>query len=102
MKLASLITGEPHGRLLVVAHDLSVAVDAGHIAPSISHALARWDEVAPQLAALAHEIEAAMQPSVFPFDPAACSTIQELNLNGRMLGQWTQAGDSPSPFYAFW
>lgn len=73
MKLASLNTGDPDGRLLVVSRDLSVAVDAGHIAPSMLRAVERWDEVAPQLQALSDQINAGQHPSVFPFDPAACA-----------------------------
>lgn len=73
MKLASLNTGDPDGRLLVVSRDLSVAVDAGHIVPTMLRAIERWDEVAPQLQALSEQINAGQHPSVFPFDPAACT-----------------------------
>lgn len=73
MKLATLNTGDPDGRLLVVSRDLGVAVDAGQIAPSMLRALERWDEVAPQLQALSDQVNASQHPSVFPFDPAACA-----------------------------
>lgn len=73
MKLASLNTGDPDGRLLVVSRDLSVAVDAGHIVPTMLRAIERWDEVAPQLQALSEQINDGKHPSVFPFDPAACA-----------------------------
>ncbi|CAN7239839.1 hypothetical protein LJR289_000899 [Pseudoduganella sp. LjRoot289] len=102
MKLASLNTGDPDGRLLVVSRDLSVAVDAGFIAPSISRALERWDEVAPRLEVLARAIDAGAHPSVFPFDPTACSTIQDVSLSGRLLTQQVHAAATPPPFYSFW
>lgn len=73
MKLASLHTGDPDGRLLVVARDLSVAVDAGFIVPSMLEAIERWNDVAPKLQALSDHINAGQHPSVFPFDPAACA-----------------------------
>lgn len=73
MKLASLNTGDPDGRLLVVARDLSVAVDAGFIVPSMIGAIERWHEVAPRLQALSDDINGGKHPAVFPFDPAACA-----------------------------
>lgn len=102
MKLASLNTGDPLGRLLVVSRDLSVAVDAGFIAPSITRALEQWEQVAPRLEALARAIDAGVHPSVFPFDPAACTTIQDLSLSGQLLSQRVQAAGSSPPFYSFW
>ena len=44
MKLATLSDGTPDGRLLVVSRDLSRAVDAGPIVPSLLQALCRWQE----------------------------------------------------------
>jgi fumarylacetoacetate (FAA) hydrolase len=73
MKLASLNTGDPDGRLLVVSRDLSVAVDAGSIVPSMLRAIEHWAAVAPRLQALSDQINAGQHPSVFPFDPAACA-----------------------------
>lgn len=58
MKLASLNTGDPDGRLLVVSRNLSVAVDAGFIAPNMLSAVERWAEVAPRLQGLSDEINA--------------------------------------------
>ncbi len=72
MKLASLRTGDPDGRLLVVSRDLTVAVDAGSVAPSMLRAVESWEVVAPQLQAISRQINAGMHPSVFAFDPAAC------------------------------
>ncbi len=56
MKLASLKSGRD-GQLAVVSKDLTRAVRAGGIAPTLQAALDDWQELAPQLAALAVELE---------------------------------------------
>ncbi len=56
MKLASLRRGRD-GRLAVVSRDLTRAVFADDIAPTLQAALDDWAEVAPRLATLADEIE---------------------------------------------
>ncbi|MRW89805.1 fumarylacetoacetate hydrolase [Duganella sp. FT80W] len=72
MKLATLRTGEPDGRLLVVSRDLSMALDVGVIAPNLLRALERWDEVAPLLHALSDKLNAGMHPGAMPFEPREC------------------------------
>ncbi len=44
------------GRLVVVSDDLERCFDAGDIVPTLQAALDRWDDVAPQLAALSEEL----------------------------------------------
>ncbi len=56
MKLASLKSGRD-GQLAVVSRDLTRAVRAGGIAPTLQAALDDWQELGPQLAALAGELE---------------------------------------------
>ena len=72
MKLASLKDGRD-GQLVIVSRDLSKAVDASDIAPTMQAALDEWDVVAPQLAAR-YELLNAGQGESFPFDQAACDS----------------------------
>ena len=57
MKLASLKGGRD-GRLVVVSRDLAWCVGAEGIAPTLQAALDDWDACAPQLAALAEQLQA--------------------------------------------
>ncbi|WP_225204901.1 fumarylacetoacetate hydrolase family protein [Novosphingobium huizhouense] len=56
MKLASLPQGRD-GRLIVVSNDLAWYADADHIVPTMQGLLDAWDRHAPQLEALAIELE---------------------------------------------
>lgn len=69
MKLATLRDGSEEGRLLVVSRDLSRAIDAGTIAPTLLAALRQWDTVETPLRHLADALETGLLPGV-PFDPA--------------------------------
>lgn len=73
MKLASLKAGRD-GRLVVVSKDLTRAVAADGIAPTLQAALDRWAEAEPRLRALAERLEAGTAESAFPFDEAACAS----------------------------
>ena len=57
MKLATLADGTRDGALLVVRRDNRVCTTATHIAPTLQAALDRWDEVEPDLRALASRLE---------------------------------------------
>ena len=72
MKLASLKDGRD-GRLVIVSRDLSQAVEASDIAPTLQAALDEWDIVAPQLEAR-FELLQAGQIESFAFDQAACAS----------------------------
>ena len=61
MKLASL-KGGPDGRLVVVSNDLAWCVDASPVAPSLRAALDDWETCAPQLQALARDLEIGAAP----------------------------------------
>lgn len=71
MKLASLKAGRD-GRLVVVSRDLSRAVEASQIAPTLQAALDDWALAEPKLASLEAALERNATPS-FPFHPQACA-----------------------------
>ena len=56
MKLASLKSGRD-GRLVVVSRDLTSAVDAGTVAPTLQAALDNWEVAGPRLAALSQQVD---------------------------------------------
>lgn len=49
MKLATLRNGKPDGELVIVSRDLSRAIAAGDIAPTLQQAIENWQTVEPQL-----------------------------------------------------
>ena len=71
MKLASLKSGRD-GRLVIVSRDLSRAVLASSIAPTMQAALDDWPGIAPALAARAEKLEARLI-TAFPFREDACA-----------------------------
>ncbi|MFO1036252.1 MAG: fumarylacetoacetate hydrolase family protein [Geminicoccaceae bacterium] len=73
MKLASLEDGRD-GRLVVVSRDLTQAVSAEDVAPTLQNALERWAEVEPKLQRLAQKVEHGTAPDAFPFDETACAS----------------------------
>ncbi len=56
MKLASLKDGRD-GRLAVVSRDLTRAIEASDIAPTLQAVLDNWERAAPALAGLAEQVE---------------------------------------------
>jgi fumarylacetoacetate (FAA) hydrolase len=62
MKLATLRDGSRDGRLVVVSRDLTRHVEVHHIARTLQAALDAWDDVAPELDAIARSLEAGGQP----------------------------------------
>lgn len=73
MKFATLPDGSRDGRLIVVSTDLTRAIAATAVVPSLSQALAHWDEVEAPLQTLYGQLNANEAPGIFPFDPAACA-----------------------------
>lgn len=73
MKLASLKHGRD-GELIVVSRDLTQAVKATGIAPTLQAALDHWATLAPRLEALSDELNAGKASNMFTFDEAACAS----------------------------
>lgn len=73
MKLATLKSASPDGRLVVVSRDMSRALDAGHIAPNLLDAVKRWELVAPELLSLSQRLDGNDCPEAFAFDSHACA-----------------------------
>ena len=70
MKLATLKGGRPDGKLVVVSRDLSKAVSAEEIAPTLLQALEQWQTVAPALQKLSDALSAGAANGAFAFDQA--------------------------------
>lgn len=73
MKFATLPNATLDGRLIVVSTDLTRAVDATAIAPSLLHALQHWAEVEAPLQALYDRLNAGQAADSFGFEPAHCT-----------------------------
>ncbi|WP_322045085.1 fumarylacetoacetate hydrolase family protein [Paraburkholderia sp. J67] len=73
MKFATRKSACRDGELLIVSRDLSRAVSAHDIAPTLLDALERWDSVAPRLAARYEDLNAGHALSDFAFDPRTCA-----------------------------
>lgn len=70
MKLASLKQGGRDGTLVVVSRDLSRAVQATAIAPTLQAALDDWSNAAPRLNALSEQLNAGNAEGAFALDVA--------------------------------
>lgn len=73
MKFATLPNATIDGRLIVVSTDLTRAVDATAIAPSLLYALQHWAEVEAPLQVLYDRLNRGQVPDSFVFDPARCA-----------------------------
>jgi fumarylacetoacetate (FAA) hydrolase len=73
VKLASLKHGRD-GTLIVVSRDLSRAVVAAEIAPTLQAALDAWREMAPRLEALSSALNDGRCTNAFAFDEGAVSS----------------------------
>ncbi len=71
MKLGSLKAGGRDGTLVVVSRDLTRAVPAGAIAPTLQAALDDWSNTAPRLNTLFAELEAGNAAGTFALDMTA-------------------------------
>lgn len=68
MKLAALRTASRDGQLLVVSRDLTRAVDASTISPTMQSALDDWDNVSGKLNELYDRINSGLCPEAFDLD----------------------------------
>lgn len=71
MKLGSLKEGGRDGTLVVVSRDLSRAVRATGIAPTLQRALEDWGNIAPRLNALSDALNEGDADGVFDLEPHA-------------------------------
>jgi fumarylacetoacetate (FAA) hydrolase len=74
MKLGSLKEGGRDGTLIVVSRDLSRAVKADAIAPTLQAALDDWSNAAPRLNALSEELNAGHAAGAFALDVHALAS----------------------------
>lgn len=76
MKLASLKSATTRDGVLCVVHqDLSRAVYATDIAPTLQAAFDNWSAIAPQLEVLSAKLNAGkLEDNTFPFNPTACAS----------------------------
>ncbi|MGB3380069.1 MAG: FAA hydrolase family protein, partial [Rhodanobacter sp.] len=74
MKLGSLKEGGRDGTLIVVSRDLSRAVRADAIAPTLQAALDDWSNAAPRLNALSEELNAGHAAGAFALDVHALAS----------------------------
>ncbi|MEQ8604585.1 MAG: fumarylacetoacetate hydrolase family protein [Marivibrio sp.] len=72
MKLATLKDHGRDGALALVSRDLSHAVRAGSVAPTLQAALDDWAAIEPDLRRLAADLESGAAEGVVPFDPVEC------------------------------
>ena len=70
MKLGSLKEGGRDGTLVVVSRNLTQAVRATGIAPTLQRALEDWSNIAPRLAALSQSLDDGSADGVFDLDTA--------------------------------
>jgi len=72
MKLATYQDASRDGQLVVVSRDLSMAHYATGIAGKLQQVLDDWRFMAPQLRALAEQLDGGKARHAFPFEPARC------------------------------
>jgi fumarylacetoacetate (FAA) hydrolase len=72
MKLATLKTGGRDGKLIVVSRDLTRAVAASEVAPTLQAVLDDWHAKAPKLAQLSVLLNTGRAADAFDFDPNRC------------------------------
>jgi fumarylacetoacetate (FAA) hydrolase len=73
MKLATLKNGTPDGELVVVSQDLSRALSASTVAPSLLSAIANWDDVVQGLQSLSDALDAGNPAGARPFIQSECA-----------------------------
>lgn len=74
MKLASLKNGTRDGALIIVSRDLSQAVAADDIAPTLQTAIETWNEVEPDLQARSAALNEGILRDAFFFDQTKVSS----------------------------
>ncbi len=72
MKLATYRNGTRDGQLMLVSKDLTRALPAGAVAPTLQAALDDWEAASPRLEELAKQLEDGRADGVVDFDPTCC------------------------------
>jgi fumarylacetoacetate (FAA) hydrolase len=72
MKLASIKNSTRDGQLVVVSRDLTRAVAAAQVAPTLQAALEHWSVAEPQLNDMSERLNAGQEAGAFAFDPINC------------------------------
>jgi fumarylacetoacetate (FAA) hydrolase len=72
MKFASLKSGHPDGRLVLVSRDGTQALEVADIAPHLIDALERWDAVQQPLQSAYESLNAGRAAGSFALDPTQC------------------------------
>jgi fumarylacetoacetate (FAA) hydrolase len=73
MKLATLLSAQPDGQLMVVSRDLRLMADASAIAPNLLTALQQWEATALALQLLYDRLNAGNCPGAQAFDAQRCA-----------------------------
>lgn len=73
MKLASLKRGGRDGTLVVVSRDLARCMEVPEIAPTLQHALDRWQALEGSLHTAAEMLEGGRVERARPFEPRECA-----------------------------
>lgn len=73
MKLATIKDHSRDGHLVVVSNDLSRAIKADGVAPTLQYALDHWERCEPKLRELAHKVETGLAEE-FPFYSHMCAS----------------------------
>ncbi|WJG08361.1 fumarylacetoacetate hydrolase family protein [Aliiglaciecola sp. LCG003] len=74
MKLASIKNGTRDGQLVVVSRDLTLAISATDIAPTLQAALDNWQALAPKLQHLYDQLNTGSVDRAVKFDQAECES----------------------------
>ncbi len=74
MKLASLKNGSRDGELVIVSSDLSRAVKADSVAPTLQRLLDDWETLAPRAQSLSDALNSGKVADSFAFDQSNCES----------------------------
>ncbi|MBS0422682.1 MAG: fumarylacetoacetate hydrolase family protein [Proteobacteria bacterium] len=73
MKLATLKSQQPDGRLVIVSRDARRGVAADDLFPNLQSALDEWSQALPLLRERSDALNSGRAPGTFPFDPKAAA-----------------------------
>jgi hypothetical protein len=101
MKLATLKDGTRDGQLIVVSRDLTRAVPAQAIVPTMQAAIDHWNNAEPRLSALYDGLNAGKATGGFSFDPKQAAAPGRAptssSMRPRVLESWRHHGAGLQP-----